>query len=130
MTRTFDRTELALHDVHVERERQEAKCAEKVAEGLNWHTCASPLLGDGDRLAVLVEEIGEISRELCEARASGRPPHDNLREELVQAAAICVAWIEAIDTPPEIVTTPVGTRVWVGPGTGWTPTPTGETTSP
>jgi hypothetical protein len=91
-------------DVLAERDRQERRCEEKRAEGFDWHSCASSRLTDGERLAVLVEEVGEVARELCEARAAGdlaademRAHFARLREELVQVAAVTVAWIEGID---------------------------------
>lgn len=39
---------------------------------------------------ILGEEVGEVHRAVCE--------HDfkNLQDELVQVAAVCVAWLEAI----------------------------------
>jgi hypothetical protein len=84
-------------DVLNERGRQEDKCAEKRDEGLDWHTPASGRL-DGEKcLAILVEEVGEVARELCDARADGREPGTNLRVELVQVAAVALAWIEGLD---------------------------------
>ena len=52
---------------------------------------------DGDDktwLPILAEEFGEVARAMLQqdGEASG-----NLREELVQVAAVCVAWVEAID---------------------------------
>lgn len=79
-----------------ERDRQEAKCAEKRREGLVWLTCADPRMPDGDKLAVLVEEIGEVAKELCDARAAKCAASSNLRVELVQVAAVALAWIEAL----------------------------------
>jgi len=87
----------AIDDVISERERQETKCAEMRAGGLVWLTCADPKMPTLDKLAVLTEELGEIARELCDARAERREPGPNLRVELVQLAACCVAWAEAID---------------------------------
>lgn len=64
--------------------------------------------GNGDRakqppalwLSVLVEEVGEASKEVCE----GWDDSDHvlkhqpaLRRELVQVAAVAISWIEAID---------------------------------
>ncbi len=93
----FERLNVVLEDVFAERERQESKCAEKRAEGLRWLTCADPAMSHEEKLAVLVEEVGEVSRELCDARAERREPYLNLRVELTQVAAIAVAWAESID---------------------------------
>lgn len=90
-------TVLVLHDVAVERGRQEAKCREQRELGVDgWRTCADPQLPDDARLAVLVEEVGEVARELCERRI-GNGDTQRLRTELVQLAAVAVAWIEGID---------------------------------
>lgn len=90
-------TARVLIDVVDERTRQEAKCAQKRDEGLEWLTCADPRMEDGDRLAVLGEEFGEVCREICDARAEKRDPDPNLRVELVQMIAVAVAWVESID---------------------------------
>ena len=47
------------------------------------------LINNGEMLAVLVEEIGEIARAL---QGEG-----NLEEELIQAASVCVRWLEIKD---------------------------------
>jgi NTP pyrophosphatase (non-canonical NTP hydrolase) len=52
-------------------------------------------------LPVLVEEVGEVARVLCEQR-HGSYNHLNgvtshLRKELIQVAAMACAWIDAID---------------------------------
>jgi hypothetical protein len=49
-------------------------------------------------LSVVGEEYGEVCRELCEQRLGNRPtPKVDLRKELIQVAAMVVAWIDAID---------------------------------
>jgi hypothetical protein len=78
-------------------------------------TCSDPTISNAKKLAVLAEEFGEASREVveeliasdkgmkCLAEALGRI-HDEeakearakLRKELVQVAAVCVAWLESI----------------------------------
>jgi NTP pyrophosphatase (non-canonical NTP hydrolase) len=81
-----------------ERWRQEEKCAAKRDEGHDWLTCADPRNTDGTRLTILLEEVGEVAQELNDARGEGRPIHlGRLRNELVQVAAVAVAWCEAID---------------------------------
>lgn len=45
------------------------------------------------RLAILVEEVGEIARELIEHPLETQ----RLRTELIQVAAVSCAWIAAID---------------------------------
>ena len=51
---------------------------------------------DDARLGVLVEEVGEIARELNEMRIGSRSDRDYLYGELVQTAASAIAWAAAI----------------------------------
>lgn len=60
------------------------------------HTCADPIPNDS-KLRTLVEEVGEVARELNDAENELRPIDiGKLREELVQTAAVALAWIEAL----------------------------------
>lgn len=65
-------------------------------------TAASRDCPDGLRLAILTEELGEVARVLCE-RDMLSDEQDllvarrELRTELVQVAAIAVAWVEHLD---------------------------------
>lgn len=68
----------ALEDVQHERNRQDEK----------WGSQRK--LPNGTWLAILGEEFGESAKAILE--------RSNLREELVQVAAVAVAWIEAIDS--------------------------------
>lgn len=52
---------------------------------------------DDGRLRVLVEEVGEVAKELNEAEIAGVDRTENLRHELVQVAAVAIAWVAAID---------------------------------
>jgi len=54
------------------------------------HTPKSPRMSDGERLAILVEEIGEVARSIT---YDNRNP-ENLVKELVQVAAMSAAWAE------------------------------------
>lgn len=69
--------EQALALIDIERQRQDRK-----------HPEFQPEL----RMAVLAEETGEVGRALQNKDAA------NLREELVQVAAVAVRWLEFIDT--------------------------------
>lgn len=96
--------------VHRERIRAHEKHDDhgQSMERKNWD--------DSAWLSVLVEEVGEVARELCEQRhdadraARQEPVHiagldrameltfmSRLREELVQVAAMACAWVHAID---------------------------------
>lgn len=69
-------------DIDAERARQDEKW------GVDRHL--NPLLW----LAILAEEFGEVAKDTLENCP-------NLREELVQVAAVAVAWVEDIDTHKE-----------------------------
>lgn len=47
---------------------------------------------EGLELTILVEEVGEVARAL---QGDG-----NLKEELTQVAAVCVRWLEALQSTP------------------------------
>lgn len=52
---------------------------------------------DLNRLAILVEEVGEVSKEFNEARHDGRSVDlVKLRKELIQTATMAVAWADRI----------------------------------
>jgi len=82
--------------VRVERERQRQE-ALRVA-GKFAFTCADAGMTNAERFMVLAEEFGEVAHELNEGIGDGRSVSlERLRTELVQVAAVCVAWCEAID---------------------------------
>lgn len=58
------------------------------AEGKFPYTCADHEITDSERAVILTEEIGEV----CRAVHDENP--ENLKEELVQVAAIALAWLE------------------------------------
>lgn len=110
--------DMVLNEVRRERERQE----QLVKAGKFLWTCASNVapipmrypspvnfvdreITNAEKLAVLAEEFGEVSKEVVEEIIhNDRGDADNakidrsrLRRELVQVAAVCVAWCEALD---------------------------------
>ena len=88
-----DRTSHVLFAVRQERARQEQLCA----EGRFSHTCASTALTPPQKLAILVEEVGEAARATIEFEGLCSDKHGkNLRSELVQVAAVAVAWAESL----------------------------------
>lgn len=91
-----DRTELELCQmsplmaVFCERAKQDAKWGQQDHLPGKW-------------LMILMEEVGEIAENLNEAdpakgdaQFSETALRDNLQYELVQVAAVCVAWLESI----------------------------------
>lgn len=89
-----------LDDVVMERHRQEDIGEAKRAAGIDWRSCADPDMAGGDatRYVVLGEEFGEVARAMLDAN-----PDADLRDELVQVAAVAVAWAEAIDARVELI---------------------------
>jgi hypothetical protein len=86
-------------------------------EGRFPWTCHNPEISDSAKLTVLAEEFGEVAREVCEIqqildtkwpgeideivisskqRGISRR-RENLKKELIQLAAISLAWCEALD---------------------------------
>lgn len=84
----------ALTDIAAERVRQE----QLRHEGRFPYTCAGEGLTPAEKLAVLAEEFGEVAREISDARNCRTEPNPKrLRAELVQVAAVAVAWVESLD---------------------------------
>lgn len=57
---------------------------------------------DGDWLAVLTEEVGEVAQALLHNKFGGKHA-GTLRDELVQVAAVAVQWLERLDRDGEVV---------------------------
>lgn len=73
----------ALGAIVFERMSQEKKHGDE--------SCASPSNTDAKRLAILVEEVGEVAKAMTYDNGN----EDELQKELVQVAAVCVAWLES-----------------------------------
>lgn len=90
-------TNLALEAVKVERDKQE----ELKKKGKFAYTCADKEMNDFEALAVLAEEFGEVAHEVNEGIGDGRKINkQKLKKELVQTAAVCIAWLEKLGTSP------------------------------
>lgn len=74
--------------IRLERVRQ----SEKWGGNHRWGTgdCSSLRVPSMVKVAVLTEECGEVSRAVLDRDA------DALRTELVQVAAVAVAWLESL----------------------------------
>lgn len=78
--------DLIWKEIQAERDRQREKWALPHLWGVG--DCSSSDVAEAVKVAVLTEECGEVSRAVLD--------HDpeRLREELVQVAAVAVAWLE------------------------------------
>lgn len=89
------RLEYVLITVGSERKRQ--LLLQK--QGRFKYTLSDEGLTDAERLACIVEEVGEVGRNVL-ARASlvsdGEESPEALRKELCQIAALAVAWMERL----------------------------------
>lgn len=96
--------------VNAERRRQDVL----VKQGKFSWNCAAPNIPWSEKLAVLMEEVGEAANEVVEWIISRdkyaadpqllrMPPHreayfrNRLRTELIQIAAVCVAFAESLN---------------------------------
>ncbi len=83
-------SELTLAAIQAEATRAHLKHGE--------HSMLSPKRGDGDRLAILVEEVGEVAHELTyDASGPLVCPRDELVRELIQVAAMAASWVEYLE---------------------------------
>lgn len=93
MSTTPDQHSLALADVIRERMRQE----DLKLQGRFKYTCADHQLAPGEKLAILTEEVGEVARAILEGGNIVSDKHSaDLRKELVQVAAVALAWVESL----------------------------------
>lgn len=91
-----------LREVEAERVRQERlksegkfpwSCADNYDPSVPY---AMPI-SHAAKFAVLAEEFGEVAREVCELQNPyGKGDDRKLRQELLQVAAVAVAWAESL----------------------------------
>lgn len=74
-------------EIRRERDRQDKKFGLQDHDDMTWS-------------AILTEEVGEAAQAALKARFDG-DPLDALKEELIQCAAVCFAWIECLDQRAE-----------------------------
>ncbi len=74
--------------IDAERDRQ----ADKWGGPHDWGhgDCSSPAVEDSTKVMVLAEECGEVARAVLDLDAH------NLPRELIQVAAVAVAWLESM----------------------------------
>ena len=76
-----------------ERGRQIAKWYGNGPHDWGEGDCSSDLVPDPVKAAVLLEETGEVARAMLDHKPA------DLARELVQVAAVAVAWLEALPEP-------------------------------
>ncbi len=81
------REQSPIRSVGMERVKQDAKWGEQNHGNLEW-------------LAILAEEFGEVGQCICKGCLNDDPQAaehlDLLEYELIQVAAVCVAWVECL----------------------------------
>lgn len=84
-------SELTLSAIQAEATRAHLKHGE--------HSMLGPYCSSGDRLAILVEEVGEVAHELTydQGGPGGQGRRDELVKELIQVAAMAASWIEYLE---------------------------------
>lgn len=93
-----DKTIEILDLVATERGRQELL----KSQGKFDFSCADPDITHAECLSVLCEEVGEAGHEVNEGIGPGREiDKPQLLKELIQAAAVAVAWAEKVKTEIE-----------------------------
>lgn len=72
-------------DIYKERERQDFKWGDQSENpSILWTT-------------VLTEEVGEVAKAVLDFEYQHGGTEEDLRKELIQVAAVAVAWVEALD---------------------------------
>jgi NTP pyrophosphatase (non-canonical NTP hydrolase) len=78
--------QMIFDEIAEERKRQDDKWGTQSHEPIEW-------------LPILMEEVGEVAREVCENHfpVYGKSDMSNYRKELIQVAAVVVHMIENLD---------------------------------
>ncbi|MFL6074332.1 MAG: hypothetical protein ACJ73S_13130 [Mycobacteriales bacterium] len=63
------------------------------------HSLLNPDMSDGERLAILTEEIGEVAHALTYDSGTDDTGIE-LQIELIQVAAVAASWVEALTRAP------------------------------
>lgn len=87
-----DSRESAFADIRAERARQDHACEDPVNRLNGWRKFNEKDSTDLYKLAILMEEVGEVGTEILQGNEDGA----DLTKELIQVAAVAVAWIEAL----------------------------------
>jgi hypothetical protein len=85
--------------------------SERVRQATKWSApghwgsgdCSSGGITNIVKVAVLTEEVGEVARAVLDRKPG------NLRDELIQVAAVAVAWLEGMPSLPSDESAPADT---------------------
>lgn len=69
-----------------------AEAVKAISKHRPERTPASPNMSNGERLAILVEEVGEVAHALTYDQDS-----TNLERELIQVAAVAAMWVDGLN---------------------------------
>lgn len=83
--------ETVFTDIRAERARQDNLCENPLNRLKGWRKFSEEDSSDLYKLAILMEEVGEIGTEILNGAKN-----KEMEEELVQVAAVAVAWVEAL----------------------------------
>ncbi len=83
MSTKQQRLQTVINEVLAERDSQDRKWGEQNHDDYRW-------------LTILTEEIGELAQAALHDEFGGKHA-GTLESELIQAAAVCVAWLECIE---------------------------------
>jgi hypothetical protein len=62
------------------------------------HSMLGEHYSSGDRLAILMEEVGEVAHELTYDQGGTASRRDELVKELTQVAAMAASWVEYLES--------------------------------
>ena len=91
----YDAEEYMINDKTMKEIRSES--ARAIQKHGRANTTVSDSVGRGDKLAILVEEVGEVARVLCDFKQGLLSPeeaHSQLKKELAQVASVAGLWLE------------------------------------
>jgi len=71
--------------------------AERDKQDKKWGANAIRTVGPDSRMCILAEEVGEAAEVVNRMRDEGVDLTSELRKELIQVAAVAVAWLEKIE---------------------------------
>jgi hypothetical protein len=91
----YNADEYMLNDKTLAEVRRES--ARAIQKHGRDNTCVSHSISRGDKLAILMEEVGEVARVLCELQQQLLAPEEasfQIRKELAQVSSVAALWLE------------------------------------